>query len=232
MFSGLMACAALQIITEAVTRLVQNDQSNVTISNLAICLLAGAIGLKILLLLMCKAIGKITGNAFVDTLSLDHFNDVAVNSITSTCGIISGYFPQYWFIDSMGAVVLGCLILRSWVKNGGEQISLLIGRSAEPEFLNKLSYIAAHHHPAIIHVDTVRAFHFGVRFLVEVDIVLPPNMPLHEAHDIGDSLETRIEKMEEVERAYVHLDWEFTHKPERVAGLGNRHDIPETDDSN
>ncbi len=43
----------------------------------------------------------------------------------------------------------------------------------------------------IIAVDTVRAYHFGVNYLVEVDIVLPADMPLREAHDIGESLQVR-----------------------------------------
>lgn len=62
-------------------------------------------------------------------------------------------------------------------------------------------------------VDTVRAFHFGCNFLVEVDIVLPSNMPLREAHDIGESLQHRLESLADVERAFVHLDYESTHHP-------------------
>ena len=46
-----------------------------------------------------------------------------------------------------------------------------------------------HHDERVLLVDTVRAIHFGGGFLVEVDIVLPPEMPLHEAHDIGEELQ-------------------------------------------
>jgi hypothetical protein len=38
-------------------------------------------------------------------------------------------------------------------------------------------------------VDTVRGYHFGEAFLVEVDVVLPPATLLTEAHDIGESLQ-------------------------------------------
>ena len=58
-------------------------------------------------------------------------------------------------------------------------------------------------------VDKVLAYHFGMRFICEVDVVLPENMPLKEAHDIGDSLEKRIEQLDIVERAFVHLDYEY-----------------------
>jgi hypothetical protein len=44
-----------------------------------------------------------------------------------------------------------------------------------------------------------------VRLLVEVDVALPPDMPLHEAHDIGESLQTKLESLSIVDRAFVHL---------------------------
>lgn len=98
----------------------------------------------------------------------------------------------------------------------------LIGRAAPAEFIAKCTYVAATSSLQILRVDTVRAYHFGVRFLVEIDIVLPEDMLLREAHDIGEELERRIESLEEVERAYVHLDYEFDHKPERLPGQANR----------
>ena len=62
-------------------------------------------------------------------------------------------------------------------------------------------------------IDTVRAFHFGNNFLVEVDIVLPEEMSLRESHDIGETLQLKIERLPEVERAFVHLDYECEHHP-------------------
>ena len=60
----------------------------------------------------------------------------------------------------------------------------------------------------------MRAYHFGVNFLVEVDIVLPAEMPLRETHDIDESLQIKLEQQDEVERAFVHIDWEWEHSPE------------------
>jgi len=94
-----------------------------------------------------------------------------------------------------------------------EQIKMLTGYTARPEFLKKLTYIAVNHHPKVTHVDTLRAFHFGSNFLVEVHIVLPADMTLLEAHDIGESLQTRLERLNEVERAFVHIDHEVEHHP-------------------
>jgi hypothetical protein len=68
----------------------------------------------------------------------------------------------------------------------------------------------------MVAIDTVRAFHLSFGFLVEIDIVLPEEMTLREAHDIGEALQWKIEALPEVERAFVHLDYEVDHKPEHV----------------
>ncbi|CAN6885674.1 unnamed protein product [Brassica oleracea] len=59
----------------------------------------------------------------------------------------------------------------------------------------------------------VRTYTFGSHYSVEVDIVLPEDMRLQEAHNIGETQEM-LEQLVEVERAFVHVDFEFTHLPE------------------
>ena len=51
-----------------------------------------------------------------------------------------------------------------------------------------------------------------------MDIVLAEEMKLKCAHDIGESLQNRIEEMEDVERAFVHIDFETSHFPEHADG--------------
>jgi divalent metal cation (Fe/Co/Zn/Cd) transporter len=102
----------------------------------------------------------------------------------------------------------------NWIGTAQEQIANLTGISAPPEFLNQLTYMALNHDKNVTAVDTVRAYHFGNQLLVEVDIVLPKGMPLKQTHDIGESLQIKLESLDEVERAFVHLDWEFEHAPE------------------
>jgi len=52
--------------------------------------------------------------------------------------------------------------------------------------------------------------------LKQVDIELPEELPLKEAHTIGETLQSKIEKLPEVERAFVHLDDECEHKLEHT----------------
>ena len=121
---------------------------------------------------------------------------------------------KLWWFDPAGAILICIYIVLNWIGTAQEQVANLTGISAPPEFLNQLTYMAVNHNKKTVAVDTVRAYHFGNQLLVEVDIVLPEEMPLKEAHDIGESLQIKLESLEEVERAFVHLDWEFEHEPE------------------
>ena len=38
-------------------------------------------------------------------------------------------------------------------------------------------------------------------------------MPLKETHDIGEALQLSLETFSEVERAHVHVDYEYQHGP-------------------
>lgn len=69
-------------------------------------------------------------------------------------------------------------------------------------------------HPQVTHVDTCRAYFAGTNLFVEVDIVLPPTMELRESHDIGEDLQIKLESLPDVERAFVHVDYDIFHKPE------------------
>ena len=95
-----------------------------------------------------------------------------------------------------------------------ENVASLVGETAPPEFLQKITYLCWNHHKAIKHIDTIKSYKFGGYYFTEVDIVLPSNMPLHDAHDIGESLQNKLECLPEIERAFVHLDYEFSQQPE------------------
>lgn len=48
---------------------------------------------------------------------------------------------------------------------------------------------------------------------MEVDIVMDGSTPLWKAHDISQQLQDKIEDLPNVERAFVHVDHEWTHVP-------------------
>ncbi|CAN1307052.1 Metal tolerance protein 4 [Linum perenne] len=155
-----------------------------------------------------------SGNTIVRAYAKDHYFDVVTNVVGLLAAILGDRF--YWWIDPVGAIILAIYTIANWSGTVLENAVSLVGQSAPPEFHQKLTYLVLRHNPLIKRVDTVRAYTFGVLYFVEVDIELPEELPLKEAHAVGESLQIKIEELPEVERAFVHLDYECTHKPEHT----------------
>ena len=79
-----------------------------------------------------------------------------------------------------------------------EQFHPLTGAKATREFTNAITYIARQHHPDVLGIDTVRAYHLGYNYVVELDIIMDPDTPLRHAHDVGEALQNKLEKIEMV----------------------------------
>ena len=157
----------------------------------------------------------------------DHRNDLLINGF----GILTsvGGSKLAWWIDPMGAIILSVLISILWLRTAYSQFQLLIGVTADTTIQQWITYIcelssshqpapltvaAMTHSPLIKAIDTVRAYHSGPRIIVEVDIVMDPQESLKTIHDVAEELQTKIESLPDVERAYVHIDYETSHKPE------------------
>ena len=208
-FACIMGTLGFQVFIEGVQQLVGKEHTHhLEDLQLVIGVMIGVIVVKFFLFLYCRG----SRNRSVQTYAQDHRNDV----ITNTFGLIAAIIGDrlYYWVDPLGAMILAAYIVKNWSVTALENIKAMVGLSAPPEFLTKLTYLAWNSDPRILGVDTVRAYTFGPAFFVEVDVVLPEDMSVRVAHDIGEALQDRIEKLPEVERAFVHIDFETDHQPE------------------
>jgi divalent metal cation (Fe/Co/Zn/Cd) transporter len=100
-----------------------------------------------------------------------------------------------WYVDPIGAILIGLLILCSWGANAFDHVWLLVGKSAPRDFISKLIYLTVTHDARIKKVDTCRAYHAGQNYYVEVDIVMDEEMPLKVTHDVSQTLQRKLEGM-------------------------------------
>lgn len=207
--AAVMMTAAFQLESTAVQTIVNGD-AEVELTVLSLSLLGTTIVIKLGLYLFIRSLRE--GTDSTAALATDHLNDVASNTITILTAWIGS---RYWNnADPVGAMIIGAVIMVNWYREGMSHVLNLAGRSASREMIQRLTWVAMHHDPRVQMVDTVRASHIGSNVWVEVDIVLPPEMLLHEAHDIGEALQNKLELMPDVDRAHVHLDYEIDHGPE------------------
>lgn len=209
-FASVMATLGLQILLESARELISKSGPDVDpqkekwMIGIMVCVTV----VKFLLTIYCRRFK----NEIVRAYAQDHFFDVITNSVGLATAVLAIHF--YWWIDPIGAIIIALYTIRTWAKTVIENVRSLIGRTAPPDFLTKLTYLIWNHHEEIKHIDTVRAYTFGCHYFVEVDIVLPEDMFVGQAHNIGETLQEKLEHLPEVERAFVHIDFEFTHRPE------------------
>ncbi|KAL1565725.1 Metal tolerance protein 4 [Salvia divinorum] len=209
-FAAVMATLGFQVLVQAVEQLVEaNPAEKMTTDQLVwlYSIMLSATAVKLALWFYCRS----SGNKIVRAYAEDHYFDVVTNVVGLVSAVLGDMFV--WWIDPAGALALAIYTITNWSGTVLENAVSLVGQSAPPEVLQKLTYLVIRH-PQVKRVDTVRAYTFGVLYFVEVDIELPGDLPLKEAHAIGETLQMKLEKLIEVERAFVHLDYECEHKPE------------------
>lgn len=235
LISVIMGMASVQLIISSIRRIHDaafagvKDEINVSWPTIGI--MGSTIAVKLTLYLVCQ---KYKSNSSIKVLSLDHRNDCISISMALACAWLAYYFgarpdqpstgvlipgicPQtgcdLYYLDPVGAILVSFYILYTWIRTGYAHFVMLSGKSARPELINRIIHQCIEHDSRITHIDTVYVYHYGTKFLVEVHIVLDQNMTLKMTHDIAESLQTGIESMSEIERAFVHCDYEYEHHP-------------------
>ncbi|KAG4281489.1 hypothetical protein FPRO06_10394 [Fusarium proliferatum] len=171
-----------------------------------------AFATKFVLFLYCWALKDKYSQ--INILWQDHRNDLFINGfgILTSCGGAK----LKWWIDPMGAIILSVLISCIWLHTAFGEFLLIVGVTASVETQQLITYVCVTHDDAVVGIDTVRVYHSGPRLIAEVDIVMDPTQTLQESHDIAEALQIKLEDLPDIERAYVHIDYETTHKPEHA----------------
>ena len=210
-FCFLMCAVSLVLLVLSAREIAEGSSTRTSDFHLpSIIAVSTAFGVKFALFLYCYPIKDLYSQ--VEILWEDHRNDLIING-AGICTSVLGSKVQWW-IDPAGAIFLAILIMTLWVKTAVSEFQLLIGVTADTSILQHITYISMTHSPVIKALDTVRAWHSGPRLIVEVDIVMEAGDSLQKTHDIAEELQTKIESLPNVDRAYVHVDYETNHAPE------------------
>ena len=231
--AALMGMASFEIIKESCESLIFDANSIAAEDNMiSILSMLAVVGIKLALWALCNRAARtrvVTSSSTkspgrqsvkvadptLEALALDHWNDCLSNAVAAVALLFALQSQSLWFLDPVGAILISLYIIYSWYETGKEQIEQLTGKSAPDDFIDEIMEIANNFDSMMI-VDVCRAYHFGPKFLVELEVVLPKDTLLQESHDLGMDLQYEIEAMEEVERCFVHIDYETRPYDEHV----------------
>mmetsp|Transcript_16857 Transcript_16857/g.49269 ORF Transcript_16857/g.49269 Transcript_16857/m.49269 type:complete len:433 (+) Transcript_16857:86-1384(+) len=224
-FATIMGTCFMQVVVQAIESIVV--PSEVVITRMVLILLGGTVGVKLVLYAACRTVVAALRRRCpsLEAQTEDHFNDCASNLLSvvgaffassffavRVCGLSSPV--ALYFIDPTVAMLFSAYVIYSWARIARENLASLVGTAAPPNLARCVTYLAACHCSEVVAVDTVRIYSIGQGYIAEVDIVLPPTMENKQAHDIAEALQIRVEGLAEIERCFVHVDWETSHKPE------------------
>eukprot|EP01032_Pedospumella_encystans_P012246 gene12246-14181_t len=220
----IMSMASVEVMQYSAVDLyngIYGDIPVIDLTTVMYVILGVGIVLKFVLWVYCLRLNKTLKSDTVTALAEDHFNDVLSNTAALITASIAFHTP-YWWMDPLGAILISLVIIYRWVDIINEQVKKIVGHTAPQDYIEMIEGMALDHDHRLT-VDVTRVYHFGARYNVEMEIVLPGDMTVRESHDIALELQHKIEGLEEVERAFVHVDHEkrdgLEHKIER--GLVN-----------
>lgn len=191
----------INIIEESVKRLIAPQNIN-TIPAVYVVLIITMI-IKIALNRYQIKIGKMFNSPAIKAASVDSINDVLASSI-ALVGVIGAAY-NLKFIDSIAGIMVAMFIFKTGYEVAKENLDYLMGRSASKEFDEKLKSIAKEI-KGVKGINDLRSHYVGNKFHIEIHIEVNKDLNTKASHDIGNQVKFTLEKLEEVQKVFVHID--------------------------
>lgn len=206
-FCFLMTAVSFILIAFSIRDLVTSNHELNNFHLPSVIAVATAFATKFALWLYCWALKDKYSQIMI--LWQDHRNDLFINGFGVLTSV--GGSKLVWWLDPAGAIVLSVLISTIWLHTAFGEFMLLVGVSASVETQQLITYVCLTHSPDIEGIDTVRVYHSGPRLIAEVDVVMNAESTLRYTHDVAEELQMKIESLPDIERAYVHVDYEVRY---------------------
>lgn len=147
--------------------------------------------------------GRLLNSPALRATAIDCRNDVLVAAQGLLAVVIAE--AQVRLLDAVAALVIGLYIFYSAVHLGMENIDYLMGKAPADSLLERIRRTAASV-PGVQQVDDIRGHYVGTFVHVELTARVNPEHSTLASHDIGEAARRAVESMDEVDRAFVHVE--------------------------
>jgi cation diffusion facilitator family transporter len=202
-FSIIMVISFLQILQESVKKLLPSGDHSVSqLPPAAIFAMVATIVVKGTIWFGCARV-KTTQ---VQALAQDCKTDVYFNTLSLLFPLIGGHVGVWW-LDPLGAACLSLYIIYDWACTCFENVTRLTGEAANDRVERKMMYMAYRFSPLVEGFKSLKCYHAGDGVCVEIDVLMKEETPLRKCHDIAETLQYCLEGLNEVDRAFVTMDY-------------------------
>lgn len=147
-------------------------------------------------------------------LAYDHFYDavaqvfvISVNAIVFIWRGRLGWLETR--LDAICSIIFAASIIAHWIIIVIEQLTYLSGYAADPAYYEDIARAATSaltSENSKFQLDAVKAYHFGRKHLVELDIVVPDSSTPHcKVREVVESLKVTVGEVEDVEKVFVNV---------------------------
>ncbi|KAJ6620734.1 hypothetical protein B0H10DRAFT_1791208 [Mycena sp. CBHHK59/15] len=212
-FSVCMIASFSQVLVESLKKLFGEETDEIgTLSLFGKATMVATIVIKSVIWVWCAKFQS----SGIQALAQDAKNDVFFNVFSLIIPWV-GEILSIRQLDPLGGALLSVYIITEWIQTLLKNFVKLSGRIASKDHHFRILYLISRFKP-VIEVSYLEVYHVGDELIVEVDVILPSHTSLHYAHDVGETIQTTIEALELVSRAYVHLDYS-SDNPAQHSGL-------------
>lgn len=147
--------------------------------------------------------GRAVNSPAIVAASMDSLCDVLV-AAAAFIGV-AGVWLGYPLLDPLAAFIISIWIIYTGYSIGMQNIDYLMGSAPEPALMERIK-AAACSVEGVKSINTVKAHYVGHIIHVEIHIEVPSDLSTYDSHAIGKAVETRLEAISAIQKAFVHID--------------------------
>jgi cation diffusion facilitator family transporter len=135
--------------------------------------------------------------------AVDSRNDVLISGI-ALMGV-AGTWQQVFWLEGVAAIIISGFILFSAFTLGKENIDFLVGKAPPEEMIRKISDVVMKVE-GVEGINLILAHYVGNTVHIEIHVELDGSLQFSRAHDIGMDVQDAVERLGDVNRAFIHVD--------------------------
>lgn len=144
-----------------------------------------------------------------------HHRTDAISSIAALIGIV-GASQGFSFMDPLAGVVVGCMIVKVGIDITRQGLRDLMDTALSDEHTEKIHSILKDI-PEVLHFHELRSRVIGGEFLIDVHILVDPEMTVTEGHRVAEIVRRNLIKaFDNIQDVLVHVDGEHDAEVEGI----------------
>jgi cation diffusion facilitator family transporter len=197
----LTGIVGFEICAQSVTRLFTGEQ--IQKGNLPIVVMACVLVIKLGMHIYARITAIRSASTALMAASTDHRNDVLISA-----AVILGVGASnlgFSIFDPIAAILVGLWITWAGFGIGRSNIKYLMGEAPPAELVEDIK-TRARAVPGVLDLHDVSAHYVGTSIEVALHVDVDRRLSVEEAHDISERVQREIQDVEEISRAFVHID--------------------------